>query len=850
MKFLEPSPIKKRIAFGFGLIIIIFILIGVVASYEVKSLSRLTFIIYNHPLTVSNAALQANVGVVKMHRSMQDVVLAEEHQQIEKALSKVNDEAKRVYHELDIVKKRILGPEGQALINETLTLFDAWLPIREEVIDLVRKGDKEEAALITNEKEAEHVLLLENKMTELNFYARKKADSFITATQKVHNRSILFTNMAVLVGIILSSAIAFLTTRQIMETFSRKKEAEKLLEEIFSNMKSGGGIYRAVNNGEDFIILAHKKPADQIELQNPGQKLAGKHFLDVFPAARQYGLFDALRRVWKTGIPENFPVTIYDGDTITAWRSNYVFRLSTGEVASIYEDNTSSKQLEKALLENEYLFRSIFNTSPCSINMNRLDDGKFVMINQKFLELTGYEKDEIIDKTAIDINIWKDIEKRQEFFAQLVDKWQVNDFEADFRRKDGRIITAMVSGKLLSYRNEPHLLAVTRDITQLKQIQHDLIAAHAQLEKKYTVSTEKLKESEIKYSSLVDTMLTGVHMIVEGRIVFVNRKFAKMFGYRKDELLGMNITELIHPDDQEGYIRIYRTNFDEEAGYEVRGIMKNGDTICLFGRNTPIDFNGLGASLGIFSNITSLKEAEKQRRKSEEELRSLSAQLLSAEERERKRIARDIHDSIGQSLSAIKFSVENALVAIDAHSVETAQEALKKIIPISQQSIDEVRRIIMDLRPSTLDDLGLVATISWFCREFENVFGHIRVERFIKVKENDIPETLKTVIYRIVQEALNNAAKYSGADTIFLRIVKPAGDLELHIEDQGIGFNMDLLAERDRQRRGMGLSSMKERVYLSGGAIKILSAPGSGTQINIVWPASALITATDDAIPG
>jgi len=837
MEFLKPSLVKQRILFGFGLIIFIFMLIGGVVSYEVQSLNQLTLKIYNHPLTVSNAALRASMGVAKMHRSMKDVVLADKHLPIEKAISHVNDEEKRVYHELDIVKKRILGPEGQALIKETLNLFQAWLPIRQEIIDLVRNGNKEKAAFITKEKGAKHVLMLEDKMTELNSYAQAKADSFIAMSRKVHNRSIFLTNMAVLVGVILSTVIAFLTTRQVMEAFASKKNAEKRLEEIFSHMKSGGGVYKAVNDGEDFIILAHKRTADLKEEPDSGDDLIGRSFLDVFPAGRRYGLFDALKRVWKTGTSENYPMTIYDGDEITAWRSNYVFRLSTGEVVAIYDDITQSKQMEKDLLENEYLFRSIFDTSPSPINLNRLDDGRFIMVNQKFLELTGYEENEVINRTAVDINIWVNLGRRQEFFERLINNWKVDDFEAEFRCKDGRIINAVISGKLLSYGNEPHLLAVTRDITQLKQTQQDLLDAHTQLEKRYVSSTEKLKESEIKYASLVDNMLTGVHIIVDEKIVFVNRKFAKIFGYsNKEELLGMNITEFIYPDDLRNYETLYRENVDEESGYEVRGIKKNGDIVYLLGRNTPVEFNGKQASLGIFSNITTLKEAEKMQHKTEEELRILSAQLLSAEERERKRIASDIHDSIGQSLSAIKFSVENALVSIDAHSVAAAQKALEKVVPLSQQSIDEVRRIIMDLRPSTLDDLGLVATISWFCREFEAVFTHMSVVREIRVKEDDIPEMLKTVIYRIVQEALNNAAKYSEANSIFLGLIKTAGNLELKIEDKGIGFNSEILAVREHDRRGLGLASMKERTYLSGGTIKILSAPGSGTMIHIVWP--------------
>jgi len=619
--------------------------------------------------------------------------------------------------------------------------------------------------------------------------------------------------------------------------------SEKRLREILTLMKGGGGVYKAIDNGEDFIILEfYRSPERQQDDMQPEQDLVGKRLLEVFPASREHGLYNVFRRVWKTGKPEHHPVTIYDGPEIKEWRSNYVFRLSTGEIVALYEDITERKRMEKSLLESENLFRSVFITCPDPININRLSDGKFILVNQKFLELTGYRRGEVIGRTAADISIWRDLKRRGEFFAELIEKWHVNDFEAEFRRKDGKILTALISAKLLSYMNEPHTLSVCRDITELKRAQQELLEAHAELEKRYETSSEKLKESEIKYASLVDALLIGVYMCVDEKIIFVNRQFVKMFGYSKDELLGTNIQDLIHAEDRGGSWSICgMTPPDEtaEGGYEIRGIKKNGDIIYLLGRNTVVDFKERQAILGNVADITKRKEAERIHRKSEEELRNLSAQLLSAEERERKRIARDIHDSIGQALSAIKFSVESSILSMADHSFSSAESVLEKIVPLTQQSIDEVRRIIMDLRPSMLDDLGLVATLSWFCREFEAIYTNISVERKIEVEEKEIPFTLKTVIYRIVQEALNNAAKHSSTDKILLSLASGEENLELVIEDQGVGFDPEQMGEGNGGRKGMGLASMKERAYLSGGSFAILSAPGNGTRIRILWPMAA-----------
>ena len=614
----------------------------------------------------------------------------------------------------------------------------------------------------------------------------------------------------------------------------KNENFQKLLQEIFKMMK-GGGIYKAIDDGEDFVILEFHNSPDEEKFNEPSQNPVGKRFLDVYPDGPAHGLLNVFKRVWATGIPENYPITVYDGEEISAWRSNYVFRLSPDEIVAFTDDITKRKQLEKDLLENEYLFRSIFETSPCPINLNRLEDGKFILINQKFLELTGYRENEVIGRTAADINIWNDLDKRNEFFTRLLDAWQINDFEAEFRCKDGKILTALVSARLLSFRNKQHLLAVTNDISELKKVQHNLSATLQELEKRYFVSTEKLQESQVKYSSLVEALLTGVYMCEDGKINFVNTQFAQMFSYRKEELLGKDILDLILPEDREKY-GSFSGDTSENTAYEIRGISKHGDIICLFGKNKVFNVNEQHISIGNFADITTLKKAEKKRQKAEDELHRLSSQLLSAEERERKRIASDIHDSVGQSLSAIKYSVESALASINDHSIAAAREVLENVIPLTQQSIEEVRRLIMDLRPSMLDDLGLISTISWFCREFGSVYNNIKIKKDIQVDEADVPMPLKIVIYRIVQEALNNAAKYSRAEHIFLRLAKSERFLELQIKDNGVGFDIHRVTESNEAPRGIGLASMKERTKLSGGSFKILSAPGTGTRVEAKWP--------------
>ncbi len=167
-------------------------------------------------------------------------------------------------------------------------------------------------------------------------------------------------------------------------------------------------------------------------------------------------------------------------------------------------------------------------------------------------------------------------------------------------------------------------------------------------------------------------------------------------------------------------------------------------------------------------------------------------------------------------------------------------ESLETVIPVIQGVIDEVRKIQADLRPSVLDDLGILATINWFCREFQAIYSRIRVEKQINIQEDDVPELVKTVIYRVLQEAMNNIAKHSKADRVDLYLRKTEGLIELVIKDNGRGFDLESSLSVDNARRGLGLSSMKERTELSGGAFCIESLGGKGTFVRASWPVTSI----------
>ncbi|MEA2080125.1 MAG: sensor histidine kinase [Pseudomonadota bacterium] len=232
------------------------------------------------------------------------------------------------------------------------------------------------------------------------------------------------------------------------------------------------------------------------------------------------------------------------------------------------------------------------------------------------------------------------------------------------------------------------------------------------------------------------------------------------------------------------------------------------------------------------------QRSEEALRKSEKELRLLSSRLLTAQENERQRVAHDLHDSVSQSLSALKFRVECILDKMDHGSKETPADLNDILVPLIQDAIEEVRNIYMGLRPSILDDLGIIATISWFCREFQTAYPHIRVQHAMDIEESDIPDGLKIVIFRVLQEALCNVARHSQADHVDISLLKKNASVEFTIQDNGMGFQLDEVVSDDHSDKGVGLSSMKERVELAGGSFHIQTGRGSGTLVQTSYPVS------------
>jgi PAS domain S-box-containing protein len=219
-----------------------------------------------------------------------------------------------------------------------------------------------------------------------------------------------------------------------------------------------------------------------------------------------------------------------------------------------------------------------------------------------------------------------------------------------------------------------------------------------------------------------------------------------------------------------------------------------------------------------------------------QELQDLSLRLVTVQEEERRSVARELHDSLGGGLMAMKFALENELDAATRDRDPSRTSRLEALIGMIGENLKETKRVQKRLHPPVLDDFGILAAAKALCRDFHSWYPAIRIKLILEIQEEDVPEELKITLYRVVQEGLNNIARHSGARSARITLAKPDGLIHLSIADRGRGFDLREYEESRTESASTGIVGMRERTRLSGGVFSILTSPGKGTAIHASWP--------------
>ncbi len=240
------------------------------------------------------------------------------------------------------------------------------------------------------------------------------------------------------------------------------------------------------------------------------------------------------------------------------------------------------------------------------------------------------------------------------------------------------------------------------------------------------------------------------------------------------------------------------------------------------------------ANRDLQNEIVRREAAEQALRRSRNELATLSRQLITAQEMERKRIARELHDSVGQQLGAIKYGLERGAELVQQARPHDSQPVLQRAIASLQDTMEEIRGIAMNLRPAVLDDLGAASAVSWFCREFAQSYPDLTLREAVAVVDADIPERLSTSVFRSLQELLNNVAKHAQARQVVVSLERSADQLVLEVTDDGVGLEASVSSAS--MRSGRGMRNLRERAEMTGGQMRLQpGAAGVGTHARIEW---------------
>ena len=228
------------------------------------------------------------------------------------------------------------------------------------------------------------------------------------------------------------------------------------------------------------------------------------------------------------------------------------------------------------------------------------------------------------------------------------------------------------------------------------------------------------------------------------------------------------------------------------------------------------------------------EHAEQELRASRNNLALLSEQLIQAQEGERRRIALELHDSVGQSLSAIKYTLERAIIMVQRPNLGSPENVLALAVQRIHETADGIRAISMNLRPQMLDNLGAASATSWFCRNYAEIYSAMTVHTDISAQNREIPKRISTHLFRCVQELLNNVAKHAQAKMVWVTLKVEGSLLSLEVRDDGVGISAE--AESPARLAGSGIRNLRERAEMTAGQFSLSSPEGGGTSARIVWP--------------
>ena len=500
--------------------------------------------------------------------------------------------------------------------------------------------------------------------------------------------------------------------------------------------------------------------------------------------------------------------------------------------AELEKSESERKKVEEALQQSEDKFRLAFQTSPDAININRLEDGRYVDINQGFMDQTGFTREEVIGRTTLEINIWHDRADRERLVQGLRERGYYENLEAQFRRKDGSLGTGLMSARLLMLGEIPHVISITKDISERKRVEQTLL------------------ESEERFRSLVDNAPDAIFIQAQGQFAYVNKAAVELFGkISPDQLLGQPVMNRFHPDYHEAVrerLRLLNEERKEITRLEQKYLKLDGTSFDVEVSAVPFLYENQKGALFFFRDISERKRMDEERII----LSKLDSMGILAGG-----IAHDFNNLLSVILGNLEISRLNAQNAEEVTPyLEAAQKAalaardlanqlitfskggepIKKLITLSDLLGEQV---IFSLRGSPVEFNLTIPSDLWLT----------------EVDESQIGQVIRNIVLN-AREAMPDGGLVSvKAENVELReasdLSLPAGNyVKVSITDQGGGIPGEILPmifdpyfstkqRGDQKGMGLGLTICHSVIQKHGGSITADSKTSKGTTIQIYLPA-------------
>ena len=506
-----------------------------------------------------------------------------------------------------------------------------------------------------------------------------------------------------------------------------------------------------------------------------------------------------------------FPVLI-DATTVRDKEGSVLFR-----VINVQDISEIHRTQEDMRIAGEF-FQHTFDAAPVGMAITDVD-GRYTRINQAMCEFIGYSENELLGVHYADITHPDDVEKnvlaRQSLLNAKCGSFQM---EKRYIRKDGREIWALIVVSLVndSAGRPRHSIGQTLNIDVQKRAE------------------EALRISEERFRRIFENANTGIAATDKrGRVIYFNEAFRAMLGFDAETLHQRNFADFTVPEDfakENVLFEEVLAGQRDKYQLEKRYISSQGKIIWvdLFVSILRDQDGEVINFIGVASDITERKESVLALADSRQQLRALAAYQEKILELERKHIAREVHDELGQLLTALKMDL--SLVRLRFGENRPLLAMVEEMRVLVESTINVVRQVASNLRPAALDH-GLAPAIEWLADDFAR-----RWSIPCTVEANEIEIVLKdvqsTAVFRVVQESLTNVARHAQAGEVVISLRENAQRLQVVVKDDGLGFDTQALGKS----RGFGLVGMRERVLALGGTLRIDSSPGRGCAVTIKLP--------------